>query len=368
MITLPDHYETLQVHPKADETAIDAAYARLSERYDPAKLEGAADELIELARTKRDAIEHAYAVLRDPVRRAAYDREQAASATNGQKPGAEPASKSRAPATKPRAAAEPDVPTQTADTAEELFDYRPLPPAHRQERPKGFEDRMVRAGQSTPHGRTAKPKLANRLTIPITLAGVLVLIVASSLLLTNGGGPAPAAPTPTASQFDLYESSIPQAQAFAEQNPQNAQAWIDLGNVLYDSAQIVREQAPESPLYQQRLGRWLQATNAYSQALALEPNNAPTRADMGASACFYGAGTGDQTFVQRGLADVQRAAAIAPDDARVLLSMGQCLVSTQPPKLDAALASWQRIIDRNPSSPLVSQAQLLIAKYKPKSQ
>ncbi len=70
-----DLYEILQVHPRADADAIAAAYQRLRELYDPARLDGAADELLELARSKRDMIEHAYAVLSDPVRRATYDAE-----------------------------------------------------------------------------------------------------------------------------------------------------------------------------------------------------------------------------------------------------------------------------------------------------
>ena len=73
-----DHYETLQVHPRADAAAIEAAYARLRPLYDAARLDGAADELVALAREKRDAIERAYAVLSDPARRATYDAEQAA--------------------------------------------------------------------------------------------------------------------------------------------------------------------------------------------------------------------------------------------------------------------------------------------------
>ena len=79
-----------------------------------------------------------------------------------------------------------------------------------------------------------------------------------------------APPTPTPSPFDTFEASIPQARQATQQNPTSAQAWIDLGNVLYDSAQVVRESAPDSPIYQQRLGRWLEATSAYSQALALD--------------------------------------------------------------------------------------------------
>jgi tetratricopeptide (TPR) repeat protein len=199
--------------------------------------------------------------------------------------------------------------------------------------------------------------------VPLVLAVIFVAIIGSSLALTNGGGPPPAPPTPTVSPFDQYEAIIPQAQSAAEQNPKSAQAWIDLGNVLYDSAQIVREGAPDSPLYKQRLGRWLQATNAYSQALALEPNNAPTRADMGASSCFYGAGTGDQSFVNLGTAEVRRAAQAAPNDERVLLSMGHCLVSAQPPQTDEAIKMWQQIVDRNPSSQFAAQVKQLIAKY-----
>jgi DnaJ-class molecular chaperone len=77
-----DYYETLQVHPKADQDAIAAAYARLRELYDPVRLDGAAEELAELARQKRDALERAYAVLGDPTRRVAYDAEQAALTTD----------------------------------------------------------------------------------------------------------------------------------------------------------------------------------------------------------------------------------------------------------------------------------------------
>ena len=347
-----DYYETLQVHPRADAAAIDAAYARLREMYDPARLDGAADELVELARQKRDAIERAYAVLSDPIRRASYEAEQAALRTEDQ-----------GPKTKDR---RPNVRSSSpllGPKTEQQLDYRPLPPANRAERPRAQSEQLVPAAPERTHGRAAAPAAAQHWTQLAAGMGVLVLIVAVSLLLTGGGGPSPAPPIPTASPLDAYEAAIPQAQQVAQQNPTSAQAWIDLGNVLYDSAQIVRESAPDSPLYQQRVGRWLEATKAYSQALTLEPNNAGARADMGASACFYGAGTGDQSFVRSGTDEVRRAARLAPDDERVLLSLGHCLVSAQPPQTAEAIASWQRIVKLNPSSQLAAQAQLLIAKY-----
>jgi len=355
---MQDHYETLQVHPRADATAIEAAYARLRELYDPARLDGAADELVGLARAKRDAIERAYAVLSDPARRAAYDEEQAAlrsdGATGRQGDGVIGSE---------RVAPAPPHPVAPSDerSPEVTLDYRPLPPARRAERPRGFDAQPLRAPARTQGRMVDRP--AREWAAPAALALALALIVVAGLALTGGGGPPAAPPTPTPSPFDAFEASIPPARQAAQQNPTSAQAWIDLGNLLYDSAQVVRESAPESLIYQQRLGRWLEASSAYSQALALAPDNAGVRADMGASSCFYGAGTGDQSFVRRGTDEVRRAAQAAPNDERVLLSLGQCLISTQPPQTAEAIASWRQIIKLTPSSPLATQAQLLIAKY-----
>jgi curved DNA-binding protein CbpA len=344
-----DYYEILQVHPRADAAAIEAAYMRLRDLYDPARIDGAADELVDLARQKREAIERAYAVLGDPSRRATYDAEVASGR------GGDGASGRDNIATSP---------ARPLALGEEPLDYRPLPPAGRTERAKGFDDQPVRsAAPARLPGRATSRPAARPWVVPAALASALLLIVAASLALTGGGGPPPMPATPTPSPFDAFEASIPQAQQAAQQNPTSAQAWIDLGNVLYDSAQVVRESAPDSPIYQQRLGRWLEATNAYSQALALAPNNASVRADMGASACFYGAGTGDQSFVRDGTDEVRRAAQAAPDDERVLLSLGHCLVSTQPPQTEQAIESWRRIIALKPSSPIATQAQLLITKY-----
>ncbi|MEO7909286.1 MAG: DnaJ domain-containing protein [Roseiflexaceae bacterium] len=353
LVIMLDYYETLQVHPRADATAIEAAYARLRALYDPAKLDGAADELVALARTKRDAIERAYAVLGDTTRRAAYDEEQAALQTTDER---------RTPKDEDAERNSIRPSSSVLGQAEEALDYRPLPAARRTERPRNFDAQPVRTAARA-HGRTVERPTQCAWRAPAALAISLALVVITALAMTGGAGPPAAAPTPTPSPFDAFEASIPQARQATQQNPTSAQAWINLGNVLYDSAQVVREQAPESVIYQQRLGRWLEATSAYSQALALTPDNTSVRADMGASNCFYGAGTGDQSFVLEGTKQVRQAAQALPDDERVLLSLGQCLISTQPPQTAEAIASWQQIIKLTPSSPLATQAQLLIAKY-----
>jgi curved DNA-binding protein CbpA len=344
-----DYYEILQVHPRADTEAIAASYRRLCDLYDPARLDGAADELVLLARQKRDLIERAYVVLGDPQRRAQYDADQTTLRE----------AKDQGPKTNEKDGAfGPSSLVVRQKKAEELLDYRPLPPAKRQERPRDF----VPEPAHTSLGGTAQGRLPRWAPFG-ALAVVLALVVAASYVLTSGSTPPPAQPTATPSPYDQLEAFIPQARQTAEQNPANAQAWLDLGNLLYDSVQVVRENAPDSPLYQQRLERWLEATEAYSQALALAPDNALARADMGASSCFYGAGTGDQALVRQGIAEAERAAEIAPADARVLLSLGHCLVSASPPRTNEAIASWRKIVEGSPSSPLATQAQQLIAKY-----
>jgi tetratricopeptide (TPR) repeat protein len=340
-----DYYEILQVHPRADQDAIAAAYARLRDLYDPAKLDGVAEEIAAMARQKRDAIERAYAVLGDAGRRAAYDAEQAALRENDQRP---TANDQRKVAGSPSAVI-------GEGSADELLDYQPLPPARGAERPRGFDTRPTRPAAS---GRQPHTPAANRWVAPVAFAGLFVLILAIGLALTGGGGPPAAAPV------DQYEAGIASAQQAIQQNPNDPKAWIEYGNALYDSVNVVRENTPDSPLYQQRLPRWLQATQAYTRALALDPGNAAARADLGASACFYGAAAGDQSFVRSGTAEARRAAQLVPDDPRVLFNLGHCLISAQPPQVQQAVEQWKRVVAvAPPGSSFAAQAQQLIAQY-----
>src|SRR5436190_9187528 len=160
-----DYYETLQVHPRADADAIDAAYARLRELYDPARLDGAADELVAMARTKRDAIERAYAVLGDPTRRAAYDEEHAAIRGDRETGRQGDQSISSSP---------PLLVSLTGE--EEPLDYRPLPAARRTERPRGFDAAPVRA-PARAHGRTVGRTMPRAWAAPAALVVALALIV-----------------------------------------------------------------------------------------------------------------------------------------------------------------------------------------------
>ena len=333
-----DYYEILQVHPKADQAAIEAAHQRLRALYDPARLDGAADELVALARRKRDEIERAYAVLGDIERRAMYDTEQSVQI---------------------------EAIAVYEDDGEDVLDYRPLPPAVRSERPKGYDNRRVRVA-----GRAAPQQASGRAALIVVAALLVVAAIGAAVFLINGqsvGTLASVQPTavPTASPLDQFEQDIVSAKQAAQQNVNDASAWVNYGNLVYNSVEIVREMQPDSQLYKQRVPRWLEATAAYSQALTLQPGNDAVRSDYGVSSCFYGASVGDQKFVASGLAAVQQAAAKLPNDPRVNLSLGHCLVSAQPPRIPEALESWLKVTEAQPNNAAYSQqAQQLIDQYK----
>jgi len=358
---MQDHYETLQVHPNADQEAIQSAYERIRSRYNPAALEDAAEELVEIARKKRDDIERAYAVLGDPVRRAAYDEERRALTA---------------------------VKSETTDQADgTLLDYRPLPPARGEERPRSFNAQPVTSRQSATRQsgrRTGAKSVRSSWSIPVAIVGVTTFIVLlASLFLTTLNNPPPSAASGTEAQpepaaggdiqaqqaeqaqlMNSFEDQITEARMVAQQVPDNVNAWINLGNILYDSVQIVREQMPGSDLYQERLPRWIEAGEAYRSALELEPDNVVVRADLAASLCKYGEGVNDAAYVEEGLAEAQRAVAQDAANPRALLNLGVCLANTDPPQTEAALEQWYAVLDLPTAAQgELFEAQQLIEQY-----
>ena len=71
MPSIPDHYQALQVHPSAEPEVVQAAYRRLCLKYHPDVYNGAD------AHQRMTLLNQAYAVLSDPEKRRAYDRQLA---------------------------------------------------------------------------------------------------------------------------------------------------------------------------------------------------------------------------------------------------------------------------------------------------
>ncbi|HVA86024.1 MAG TPA: DnaJ domain-containing protein [Candidatus Saccharimonadales bacterium] len=74
----PDAYKALQVDFEADVDVIQAAYRRLAQKYHPDRVDDPHSTAAAEAKARMVAINAAWAILRDPVRRAAYDRVRAA--------------------------------------------------------------------------------------------------------------------------------------------------------------------------------------------------------------------------------------------------------------------------------------------------
>jgi curved DNA-binding protein CbpA len=362
---MQDLYEILQVHPKADQETIQAAYERLRERHDPAKLEGAAEELVALAQRKRADLDHAYAVLSDSVRRANYDAEQ-----------------------ETRQAQQQAVQADALDDDEPL-DYRPLPPARGKERPRGFDvNPTARRTTEQPRGGRAAPSNRKRRTPPwvgpvAAVAAITFVVILASLLLTDGGqqqyasdssiiqaagqnAPQGEAAVPSERErlFAEYDGQVVQAQQVVEQVPDNPEAWVRLGNALYDSVQVVRELEPGTETYAERIPRWLEASEAYATAVELGVEAPNVRSDMGVSLCYYGMDSGEDGYAEEGLALAREAAEESEQNGRVLLNLGICLVSVEPAQTEEAMTLWLEVLDTTASETGVSrQAMQLIEEY-----
>lgn len=73
----PDPYKTLQVDPEAEDEVIQAAYRRLAQKYHPDRASGAE------AIARMVAINAAWELVGEPVRRQAFDRRRLERATTG---------------------------------------------------------------------------------------------------------------------------------------------------------------------------------------------------------------------------------------------------------------------------------------------
>lgn len=321
-----DHYALLQVTPRASRDEINAAYERLRELYSAERTSDAAPDLQALAAKKRRQLEQAYAVLADDAQREAYDRRH----RFGQ------------------ATAQPDV-----------LDYRPLPPAHGQERADGLNaDEQPRP--SRPLRQAGVGRWLPALAIATSLLAVLLVLLLSGVR-TSGGPTALATPTIRGVALPYTDAQITVFRRTALAN-NSAQAWIDLGNAVFDNLQTLREQAPQSPHYRGLLGGWLDAADAYARALTLQENSA-VRADRALALFSYGQDAPDPQRVAEALAEVERGIAQDGVEPRALVSYGLILSQAEPSRREEAFAQWRKVREIAPQSPEAQTAERLLQSY-----
>ncbi len=322
----PDYYAVLEVSPQASQLEIAAAYARLCEMYHHGRTVDAAPELQALAAQRRDQIEHAYRVLTDEERRAAYDRRHGF-----------------------RHAADPGG-----------FDYTPLPPARgreRTDRPVAAERRQGGAGIRSRGGPLAW-------LLPLGFGAVLLAVLLLLLLSgvrTSGGAGALATPTIRGVTLPFTDLQVKQFRSAAEGN-NTAESWIALGNALFDNLQTLREQAPLSPQYRGLLRNWLDVAAAYERALALQ-ENATVRADRAVALFNYGQDVPDPRRVAEAVAEVERGIANGVSEPRALINYGLILTQLEAPRREEAFAAWRKVREVAPQSPEAESAERLLRSH-----
>lgn len=319
-IEKPGHYAVLQLTPHATDAEIAAAYERLCNVYDPDRTVNAAPEFQQLAAQKRREIEAAFRELGDPERRAAYDRQHG-----------------------------------VASIAPHVIDYRPLPPARRQER----VDVADEGRQPLLRLRGVWSWLAPTL-MAVTGIGLLLLLILSSVRVT-GGQEALATPTIRGIQLPFTGLQLRQFRSAAE-STNTAENWTALGNAIFDNLQTLRENAPQSPQYRGQLDEWLTVVDAYDRSLALA-NNVAVRSSRALALMNYGVDTDDEARRAEALAEVERGISSDVRDPRALLNYGSILTLTDPPRMDDALALWHRILEIAPNAPEAQSAASLLQRF-----
>jgi tetratricopeptide (TPR) repeat protein len=172
------------------------------------------------------------------------------------------------------------------------------------------------------------------------LAVLCFLIGMAGGYLTRGSsGQMATAPAPNAQPFANAPAGPSQSppqelqQALAQQvppllerlksDPNNAELLADIGNMYFDAHQ------------------YSQAAPYYSRVLKIQPLNTAVRTDLGTSYWLLG-------DADRAIAEFQTSLKTAPNQANTLLNLG---VVQWKGKMDAeaALATWQKLLDTNPA-------------------
>lgn len=134
--------------------------------------------------------------------------------------------------------------------------------------------------------------------------------------------------------------AIKQLQDYLQGQPDDADHWIQLGNLLFDN------------------GNFADAVKPYTEALRLQPENPDVRTDLGV--CLFNTGMNDEAILQ-----FERALQYAPDHITATFNLG--IVHTRMGHTPSAVQYWRKTIRLGPDTDMGKKATraLTDAGYKP---
>lgn len=154
------------------------------------------------------------------------------------------------------------------------------------------------------------------------------------------GAPAPALPAPTPPARDSVEvaSQIQTLKEIVKKDPKNLSAWVELGNLYFDS------------------DRPKEAIEAYSSYLAVKPDNPDVRTDMGIMYRKLGQ-------FDRALEEFRKAARSDPKHANSRFNIGIVLLHDKH-DMKGAITAWEDYLKVDPNSERAQRIRAQIEKMK----
>jgi cytochrome c-type biogenesis protein CcmH/NrfG len=154
------------------------------------------------------------------------------------------------------------------------------------------------------------------------------------------GAPSPTLPAPAPPARDSMEvaSQIQTLKEIVTKDPKNLPAWVELGNLYFDSDQ------PK------------EAIEAYSHYLAVKPDNPDVRTDMGIMYRKLGQ-------FDRALEEFRKAAQTDPKHANSRYNIGLVLLHDKQDMKDA-IKAWEEYLKVDPNSERAQRIRAQIEKMK----
>lgn len=140
------------------------------------------------------------------------------------------------------------------------------------------------------------------------------------------GQATPTTAPPEAAPPAIDEAELKRLEAIVEKTPGDAQALVNLANLLYDAK------------------RYEDSIAWYGKALVKDPRNVSVSTDMGTALWYIGR-------ADEAIAQFEKSLAIEPTHPQTLYNMG---IVKLHGKNDApgALAAWEKLIQTNPDNPM----------------
>jgi cytochrome c-type biogenesis protein CcmH/NrfG len=145
--------------------------------------------------------------------------------------------------------------------------------------------------------------------------------------------PAPSGPTPAE-----VASKIDGLKEIVKKDPKNLSAWIELGNLYFDSNQ------PQ------------EAIKAYMESLKLKPDNADVRTDLGIM--YRNAGE-----IDKAVEEFKKAGQIDPKHVNSRYNLGLVLLHDKQ-DMKAAIKAWEDYLKVDPNSERAQRLKVQLEKMK----